>query len=191
MATTFTGGYISIACFALLGCRVRIDFAQDGPTDPAALPIIVPAGAPLHIVLTRKVPVDHTGVHVEGKVVENVYVFDHLVIPAGSRVMGQVTEVDDAPWKERALAIANGANIESLCLGGHQGEYRNSYLAGMPPAVVTKACVSTSALGTARSVSTIESPGWKESLISFGTQNRAVGWLVVQSIMLTLGNCEG
>jgi hypothetical protein len=41
-------------------------------------------------------------------VVENVYVFDHLVIPAGSRVMGRVTKVDNAPHKERALAIANG-----------------------------------------------------------------------------------
>ncbi len=40
--------------------------------------------------------------------VENVYVFDHLVIPAGSRVFGQVTKVDTAPRKERVLAIANG-----------------------------------------------------------------------------------
>src|SRR5271157_2630336 len=59
------------------------------------------------------------------------------------------------------------------------------------PAGVIKACASRSALGTPRSVSTIVSPGWKESLISFRTQNRALGWLVVQSIMLTLGNCEG
>jgi hypothetical protein len=58
--------------------------------------------------LIKKVPVNHAGVHVEGKVVENVYVFDNLVIPAGSRVMGKVTEVDNAPRKERALAIANG-----------------------------------------------------------------------------------
>lgn len=40
--------------------------------------------------------------------VENVYVFDYLVIPAGSRVMGQVTKVDNAPRKQRALAIGNG-----------------------------------------------------------------------------------
>jgi type IV secretory pathway VirB10-like protein len=65
-------------------------------------------GAPLHIVLTRKIPVKHVGIPVEGKVVENVYVFDHLVIPAGSRVTGQVTKVENAPRKERALAIANG-----------------------------------------------------------------------------------
>jgi hypothetical protein len=58
--------------------------------------------------LTRKVPVKHTGVPVEGKVAENIYVFDHLVIPAGSRVTGQVTKVDSAPRKRRALAIANG-----------------------------------------------------------------------------------
>jgi hypothetical protein len=70
--------------------------------------LTVAVGAPLHIALTKKVPVKHTGVPVEGKVVESVYVFDHLVIPAGSRVMGQVTQVDNAPRKERALAIANG-----------------------------------------------------------------------------------
>jgi len=43
----------------------------------------VPVGAPLHIILTRTIPVKHVGIPVEGKVVENVYVFDHLVIPAG------------------------------------------------------------------------------------------------------------
>jgi len=105
-----TGGrvYVSAACLGLLCCCVRIDFAQDRSTDLGALPLTVPVGAPLHIVLTKKVPVKHAGVPVEGKVAENVYVFDQLVIPAGSRVMGQVTKVDNAPRKERALAIANG-----------------------------------------------------------------------------------
>ena len=93
---------------ALLCCYVQGVFAQTSPADPGTLPLTVPVGAPLHIVLTKKVPVKHAGVPVEGKVVENVYVFDHLVIPAGSRVMGQVTKVDNAPRKERALAIANG-----------------------------------------------------------------------------------
>jgi hypothetical protein len=85
-----------------------VNFAEDRPTDLGALPLTVQVGAPLHIVLTKKVPVKHAGVPVEGKVIENVYVFDHLVIPAGSRVMGQVTKVDNAPRKDRALAIANG-----------------------------------------------------------------------------------
>jgi hypothetical protein len=82
--------------------------AQDRPTAPSVLPLTVPVGAPLPIVLTKKVPVRQAGIPVEGKVAENIYVFDHLVIPAGSRVTGQVTKVDNAPRKERALAIANG-----------------------------------------------------------------------------------
>jgi type IV secretory pathway VirB10-like protein len=100
--------YVSAACLGLLCCSVRTNLAEDRPTDLGAVPLTVPIGAPLHIVLTKKVPVNHPGVPVEGKVAENVYVFDHLVIPAGSRVMGQVTKVDNAPHKERALAIANG-----------------------------------------------------------------------------------
>src|ERR1035438_5183961 len=93
---------------ALLCCSVQGGFAQTPPTAAGLLPLTVPVGAPLHIVLTKRVPVKHAGVPVEGKMAENVYVFDHLVIPAGSRVMGQVTKVVNAPSKERALAIANG-----------------------------------------------------------------------------------
>jgi len=95
---------LSMASLGLLCCCVRIGFAQDGPADSGTLPLTVPKGAPLHIVLTRKVPVKRAGV----QVVDNVYVFDHLVIPAGSQVVGQVTKVDTAPRKQRALAIANG-----------------------------------------------------------------------------------
>ena len=100
--------HVSARCLGLLCCCIQISIAQERPADHGALPLTVPAGAPLHIVLTKKVPVKRAGVPVEGKVAENVYVFDHLVIPAGSRVTGQVTIVDSAPRKQRALAIANG-----------------------------------------------------------------------------------
>jgi hypothetical protein len=70
--------YVSIACLCLLCYGVRIDFGQSGPAEPGALPLTVPVGAPLHIVLTKKVPVKKAGVPVEGKVVENVYVFECL-----------------------------------------------------------------------------------------------------------------
>ncbi|HMD86191.1 MAG TPA: hypothetical protein VKO18_15980 [Terriglobia bacterium] len=105
---TWTRMYVSIACLALLCCCIRIDFAQEGRADPGALPLTVQAGTPLHVVLTKKIPVKNAGVPVEGQVVDNVYVFDHLVIPAGSRVLGQVATVESASRKERALAIANG-----------------------------------------------------------------------------------
>jgi len=100
--------YAFATCLVLLCCCSQVNWAQDHPSEPDVVPLTAPAGAPLHVVLTRKVPVKHTGVPVEGKVAENIYVFDHLVIPAGSRVTGQVTKVDSAPRKRRALAIANG-----------------------------------------------------------------------------------
>lgn len=121
--------YVFAAFLAALWWGVRIGSAQDGPAEPDALPLTVPVGAPLHVVLTKKVPVKHAGVPVEGKLAENVYVFDRLVIPAGTRVMGQVSKVDSAPRKRRALAIANGnftplrqAQVDFNTLAGYDGK---------------------------------------------------------------------
>ena len=100
--------FIPLVYLALFTCCVPAGFAQNSPTASALLPLTVMAGTPIQIALTKKLPVKHAGVPVEGSVVENIYVFDHLVIPAGSRVMGVVTKVDNAPPKERVLAIANG-----------------------------------------------------------------------------------
>ena len=63
--------YVSVVCLGLLGCCVRTNFAEDRPTDPGALPLTVPVGAPLHIVLTKRVPIKHAGVPVEGKLAED------------------------------------------------------------------------------------------------------------------------
>lgn len=95
--------------------------ATQSPTSPAPAPaataaqaiepvdLTVPKGVPLHVVLTKKVPITkQAGGAVEGQVIEPVYVFDHLVIPAGSRVTGRVTEIESASRGRRALAVANG-----------------------------------------------------------------------------------
>lgn len=52
----WTRMYVSIACLGLLCCCVRIAFAQDNSAYPGTLPLTVPVGAPLHIVLTKKCP---------------------------------------------------------------------------------------------------------------------------------------
>jgi len=105
---TFGRVYVFAACLGLLCFPIRMNWAEDRTAASDTVPLTVPAGTPLHIVLTKRVPVKHAGVPVEGKVAEKVYVFDHLVIPAGSQVVGQVSTVDSAPRKQRALAIANG-----------------------------------------------------------------------------------
>jgi len=82
------------------------------PDDPAAgseaIPLTVPVGVPLHVVLANPVPVGSVNLPVEAHVVDPVFVFDHEVIPAGSRVLGRVVKVDSASRKQRGLAIANG-----------------------------------------------------------------------------------
>jgi len=70
--------------------------------------LTVGAGVPLHIVLEKKLPIKHAGVLVEGRTVEPIYVFDHLVIPGGSRVEGRVSKVEGLSLKRRTLTIANG-----------------------------------------------------------------------------------
>ena len=121
---------LGVACAALLGIiflSAQALYAQDKPTDSQAAPpaieplsvepkpatsqpvsLIVQPGVPLHIALDKRVPVKRAGVPVEGHTLEPVYVFDHLVIPAGSKVRGRVSEVENASRKQRALAIADG-----------------------------------------------------------------------------------
>jgi hypothetical protein len=87
---------------------VRITLAQDKPADSRVIPLTVQTGVPLHVALDKPVPIKHAGIPVEGHILEPIYVFDHLVIPTGSKVQGRVTQVDGASRRKRALAIANG-----------------------------------------------------------------------------------
>src|SRR5215472_8832095 len=79
------------------------------PVVPATIPLTVHAGVPLDVILESKLKVTkQTGVPVRGRVVEPVYVFDHMVIPAGSELLGHVSQVDTLSRKQRAWHIADG-----------------------------------------------------------------------------------
>lgn len=88
------------------------DFASGAAVRPAAAPepiaLRVPPGVPLHITLQKPVRIKQAGILVEGRIAEPVYVFDRLVVPAGSQVLGRVSQVEKISGKRRALAIANG-----------------------------------------------------------------------------------
>jgi hypothetical protein len=72
------------------------------------VPLIVPAGAPLHVSIDKKIPIKHLGEPVEGHVVRAVFAFDREVIPAGSRVTGQVVRLDPVSTQKRLRSIMNG-----------------------------------------------------------------------------------
>jgi hypothetical protein len=101
-------GFIVVALLELASISGRITFAQNKPGASEGIPLTVQAGVPLHVVLEKPVPIKQTDVPVEAHVVDPIFVFDHLVIPGGSQVLGRVTKVESASRRQRGLAIANG-----------------------------------------------------------------------------------
>ncbi len=69
---------------------------------------MVPAGVPLRVALDHRVAIKHAGESIEGRLVEPVYVFDRVVLPAGSVVEGHVAEIGGVPALRRFTAILNG-----------------------------------------------------------------------------------
>jgi hypothetical protein len=69
-----------------------------------SIPLTVPEGSPLKVALDREVHIRKVGQPVHGKVVEPVYSFDRLVIPAGSEVLGKIASLEDVSKKRRTLA---------------------------------------------------------------------------------------
>jgi hypothetical protein len=101
-------GFIVGALLALVSICGCTTFAQDNPAASDAIPLTVPAGMPLHAILEKPVPIKHPDAPVEARVVDPIFVFDHMVIPGDSQVLGRVTKVESASRKQRGLAIANG-----------------------------------------------------------------------------------
>jgi len=85
-----------------------VESAASDQAGAQAVTLTLAAGVPLHVVLEKRLPIKQAGVPVEGHTVEPVYVFDHLVIPAGTRVVGRVSKVETLSRRQRALTIANG-----------------------------------------------------------------------------------
>ena len=76
-------------------------------TTPQQIPLTVPAGTPIRVALSGRVRIARQGTPLTGKVTDTIYAFDQPVIPAGSEVRGQVTQVAPVPKMRRIMAIAN------------------------------------------------------------------------------------
>jgi hypothetical protein len=97
---------------ALIFLSARLIFGQaDSPAvsepragSPGAIPLEVPAGTPLPVVLDKEVRIQKAGQPIHGKIAEPVYAFDKLVVPAGSEVTGSVTRISGVSGLKRAFA---------------------------------------------------------------------------------------
>jgi hypothetical protein len=83
------------------------------PSGAAALPppsvaLTVPKGTSLQVALETEVRVKRVGQCVHARMVEPVYAFDHLVVPVGSEVTGEVSKIEKISGGKRTLAGLDG-----------------------------------------------------------------------------------
>jgi hypothetical protein len=99
---------MKIALAALFAATVATTtgsaFAQDLAPQPAEL---VPAGVPLRVELNKSYPM-RIGTRIEGHLTESVYLIDHVVVPADSKVYGTITGKHPVSRQVRTAAMFNG-----------------------------------------------------------------------------------
>ena len=79
--------------------------AEPPPTQTIAL--TVAKGAPLQVALDQEIRVKKVGQPVHARVVEPVYAFDHIAVPVGSEVIGEITKIESLSEGKRTLAVLN------------------------------------------------------------------------------------
>src|SRR2546430_1730426 len=77
------------------------------PAPPQTVPLSVAKGAPLQVALDQEIRVKKVGQPVHARIVEPVYAFDHIVVPVGSEVVGEITKIESLSEGKRTLAVLN------------------------------------------------------------------------------------
>ena len=80
-------------------------FAQ---SSGSIIHLVVPAGTPLRVALEEKVNVRKAGQQVTATVLEPVYAYDRIVVPAGTTVVGHIERIDTTHGAKRARAMLAG-----------------------------------------------------------------------------------
>jgi hypothetical protein len=70
--------------------------------------LLLNAGTPLHVALDRRVRVQRVGQPVAGTLVDPLYAYDRIVVPAGTVVQGRVAGFQSPPKMARLRAMLNG-----------------------------------------------------------------------------------
>lgn len=66
------------------------------------------AGVPLRIAIENRIRIQSPGQAVQGRLVEPVYVFDHIALPAGTLVEGRIASIGGVPTSRRIAATMSG-----------------------------------------------------------------------------------
>jgi hypothetical protein len=99
---------MKIALAALFAATVATTtgsaFAQDMVPQSTEL---VPAGVPLRVELDKSYPMK-PGTRIQGHLTESVYLIDHVVVPADSKIYGTITGKHSVSRQARTAAMFNG-----------------------------------------------------------------------------------
>jgi hypothetical protein len=92
------------------------------PAPPQTIALTVAKGAPLQVALDREVQVKKVGQSLHARVVEPVYAFDHVVVPVGSEIIGQVTKIEAVSGSKRTEAALNAdfTPVRKVEVGFHE-----------------------------------------------------------------------
>jgi hypothetical protein len=74
------------------------------PPAPQTVALTVPKGTPLQVALDQEIRVVRVGQPIHARIVEPVFAFDHVVIPVGSEVTGQITMIGAISGGKRTMA---------------------------------------------------------------------------------------
>ena len=75
---------------------------------PQVVPLTVPRQTSLQVALEKEVRVKTVGQMISARLVDPVYAFDRLVVPAGSEIRGRVTKIEPLSGTRRTLAGLDG-----------------------------------------------------------------------------------
>jgi hypothetical protein len=88
----------------IFGQSDRPAISETVAESTGAIPLEVPAGTPLPVVLDKEVRIKKAGQPIHGKIAEPLYAFDKIVVPAGSEVTGSVTRISGVSALKRTMA---------------------------------------------------------------------------------------
>src|ERR1700723_680825 len=95
-------------CIALLTIAVGA-LAQNTPVVAGGQRVTtVPSGVPLRVALERRVAIKRVGEPIQGRLVDPIYIFDRMVLPAGCVVEGHIAAIGGVPIGRRLMALLYG-----------------------------------------------------------------------------------
>jgi hypothetical protein len=92
----------SLTCVFAISLR-----AQDAAPPNDSIPLSVPKGTAIQVVLLKELRIQKVGQSVQGRVAEPIYAFDKLVVPVGAEVTGQISQLQNVSGGKRTLDALN------------------------------------------------------------------------------------